>query len=89
MQWAHFHIHQGADTYARIAARMCDGVKEHLLPECARAAGGGAMFAAGHDPARAGAICQMLPAAQRKDCQRGVDYEVRMIKGGLNEAHHH
>ena len=89
MQWAHFHIHQGADTYARIAQKMCDGVKDHLLPECARAVGGGAMFAAGHDPEKSKAICRLLPANQLADCVRGVDYEVRMIKGGLNEAHHH
>jgi len=89
MQWAHFHIHQGADTYARLAPTMCDGVKDALLPECARAVGGGAMFAAGHDAERSKAICKLLPANQLKDCTRGVDYEVRLIKGGLNEAHHH
>ncbi len=89
MQWAHFRIHLGAEAYAKVAPTMCDGVRADLLPECARAVGGGAMFAAGHDPARSGEICKLLPAEQRSDCQRGVDYEVRMIRGGLNEAHHH
>jgi hypothetical protein len=89
MQWAHFRIHQGAERYAQGAPTMCDGVKGELLPECARAVGGGAMFAAGHDAAKAGAICRLMPANQQGDCQRGVDYEVRLIRAGLSEAHHH
>lgn len=89
MQWAHFRIHLGAEAYAKVAPTMCDGVRDELLPECARAVGGGAMFTSGHDAERSGAICQLLPAGQRGDCQRGVDYEVRMIRAGLSEAHHH
>ena len=89
MQWAHFRIHQGAEAYAKVAPTMCGGVRDELLPECARAVGGGAMFATGHDAAKSGAICQLLPAGQRGDCQRGVDYEVRLIRAGLSEAHHH
>ncbi len=89
MQWAHFHIHQSADTYARIAPKLCDGVKDPLLAECARAVGGGAMFAAGHDAAKSGEICKLLPANQHRDCQRGVDYEVRLIREGLSGDHHH
>jgi hypothetical protein len=89
MQWAHFHIHQGADAYAKVAPTMCAGVREALLPECARAVGGGAMFAAGHEPARAAAICRLLPDAQHRDCQRGVDYEVGLISAGLGHAHGH
>jgi hypothetical protein len=89
MQWAHFRIHQGADAYAKAAPAMCDGVRDELMPECARAVGGGAMFATGHDPAKSGAICELMPAAQRSDCRRGVDYEVRLIRDGLGHAHHH
>ena len=89
MQWAHFRIYDGAEAYAKGAPAMCDGVRDELLPECARAVGGGAMFATGHDAAKSGAICQLLPAAQRSDCQRGVDYEVRLIRTGLGEGHHH
>ena len=89
MQWAHFRIHLGADEYARGAPAMCDGVRPPHLTECARQVGGGAMFASGHDPKRSGAICQTLPAAQRSDCQYGVDREVRIIRGGLGEKHHH
>jgi len=86
---AHFHIHQGHDTYARLAPGMCEGVKDALLPECARAVGGGAMFASEHDPEGSKAICKLLPANQLSDCVRGVDYEVRLIKGGLEDAKHH
>jgi hypothetical protein len=89
MQWAHFRIHQGAAAYAQAAPTMCDGVRDALLPECARAVGGGAMFASGHDPAKSGAICRLLPEAQHRDCQRGVDYEVGLIKAGLGHAHGH
>jgi hypothetical protein len=89
MQWAHFRIHQGADAYGKAAGTMCDGVRDALMPECARAVGGGAMFATGHDPAKSAAICKTMPAAQRGDCQRGVDYEVRLIRDGLGHAHHH
>jgi hypothetical protein len=70
MQWAHFRIHQGAEAYGKAATAMCDGVRAEHLPECARAVGGGAMFATGHDPAKSAAICQQLPAPQRRDCQR-------------------
>jgi len=89
MQWAHFRIHQGADAYSKVAPTLCDGVRDELLPECARAVGGGAMFATGHDPARSGAICRLLPAGQRGNCQRGVDYEVSLIRAGLGQAHGH
>jgi hypothetical protein len=88
MQWAHFRIHQSADAYANAALTMCDGVRDELLPECARAVGGGAMFATGHDAAKSGAICKALPAGQRGNCQRGVDYEVGLIRAGLSGAHH-
>jgi hypothetical protein len=88
MQWAHFRIHQGAEAYAKAAPTMCDGVSEAHLPECARAVGGGAMFASGHDPAKAGGVCGALPETQRRDCQRGVDYEVSLIKAGLSNSHH-
>jgi hypothetical protein len=47
------------------------------------------MFSTGHDPAKSGAICELMPAAQRSDCRRGVDYEVRLIRDGLGHAHHH
>jgi hypothetical protein len=89
MQWSHFRIHLGAEAYAKGAAAMCDGLGDGHLSGCARQVGGGAMFAAGHDPVKAGEICKLLPQNQRSDCQRGVDYEVKMIKGGLKEAHHH
>jgi hypothetical protein len=89
MQWAHFRIHQGGDAYRKAAPAMCDGVRDALLAECARAVGGGAMFATGHDPAKSAAICELLPAKQRRDCQRGVDYEVGLIKAGLGHAHSH
>jgi len=89
MQWAHFRIHQGAEAYGKAAVSMCDGVRPEHLPECARAVGGGAMFASGHDPAKSAAICLRLPAPQRRDCQRGVDYEVGLIKAGLGQAHGH
>src|SRR6185436_17083434 len=89
MQWAHFRIHQGAEAYAQVAPTMCDGVRDWHVPECARAVGGGAMFATGHDPARSGAICRLLPEGQHRDCQRGVDYEVGLIKAGLGHAHGH
>ena len=89
MQWAHFHIHQGTETYARLAPRLCDGVDEEHLPECARAVGGGAMFASGHDPQKSKGICNLLPSSQFADCVRGVDYEVMLIKDGLEGAQHH
>ena len=47
------------------------------------------MFATGHDPVKSGSICKLLPAKQRGDCQRGVDYEVAMIRAGLGHAHGH
>jgi hypothetical protein len=89
MQWAHFRIHQGAETYGKAAPTMCEGVRSQHLPECARAVGGGAMFATGHDPAKSAEICKAMPAGQRLDCQRGVEYEVGLIKAGLGHAHHH
>jgi hypothetical protein len=89
MQWAHFRIHLGTEAYAQAAPTMCDGVRAGLLPDCARAVGGGAMFASGHDPKRSAAICQAMPAAQRADCQRGIDYEVKLIRAGLGGGHHH
>jgi hypothetical protein len=88
MQRAHLHIHKGADAYARIAPQMCEGVKDDLLPECARAVGGGAMFASGHDPTRASAICKLLPPNQLRDCERGVDYEFGLICEGLSGTPH-
>jgi hypothetical protein len=54
-----------------------------------RAVGDGAMFASGHDPAKSAAICRSLPAAQHRDCQRGIDYQVELIKAGLGHAHGH
>jgi hypothetical protein len=89
MQWAHFRIHLGSDAYAEIAPRMCDGVRDDHLPECARAVGGGAMFASGHDEAKSQAICLRLPSIQYADCRRGVDYEVGLIRGGLSGKHAH
>lgn len=89
MQWAHFRIHLGEDAYRTVAPTMCDAVGDGLLPECARAVGGGAMFASGHDPVKSGSICKLLPAKQRGDCQRGVDYEVAMIRAGLGHTHGH
>ena len=89
MQWAHFRIHLGYDAYARIAPTMCDGVDDRWLPECARAVGGGAMFASGHDEAKSAALCLLLPSIQYADCRRGVDYEVRLIKDGLDKPHSH
>jgi hypothetical protein len=89
MQWAHFRIHLGTEAYARIAPSMCEGVRDELLPECARAVGGGAMFASSHNAARAAEICLLLPSIQYADCRRGVDYEVRLIRGGLEGAHGH
>jgi hypothetical protein len=89
MQWAHFRIYDGAEAYARGAPAMCDGVRAELVPECARAVGGGAMFASGHDPAKSAAICALLPEAQRLDCRRGVDYEMSLIRAGLGGAHRH
>jgi hypothetical protein len=89
MQWTHFRVHQGAEAYAAAAPTMCDGVREALLPECVRAVGDGAMFASGHDPAKSAAICRSLPAAQHRDCQRGIDYQVELIKAGLGHAHGH
>lgn len=89
MQWAHFRIHQGAEAYRNAAPALCEGVRDELLPECARAVGGGAMFATGHDATKSSEICKAMPAAQRRDCQRGVDYEVGLIKAGLGSAHHH
>src|SRR5262245_26880399 len=71
MQWAHFRIHLGADAYGAAAPQMCEGVGDALLAECARAVGGGAMFATGHSPQKSAAICKQLPAAQQRDCQRG------------------
>jgi hypothetical protein len=89
MQWAHFRIYDGAEAYAKVAPGMCDGVRSELLPECARAVGGGAMFSSGHDVAKSNAVCQTLPAAQRDDCRRGVDYELSLIHAGLGGAHSH
>src|SRR5262249_37558015 len=83
MQRAHFHIHKGAEGYARIAPRLCDGVKRELLPGCARAVGGGAMFANGHNPVTASATCKTLPPAQRADRERGVDLEFDIVCKGL------
>ena len=89
MQWAHFRVHQGGEAYRKAAPTMCDGVREALLAECARAVGGGAMFATGHDEAKSAAICELLPAGQQRDCRRGVQYEVGLIKAGLGQAHGH
>lgn len=89
MQRAHLHIHKGADGYARIAPSLCEGVGGDLLPECARAVGGGAMFASGHNPTRADAICKLLPPNQLKDCVRGVDYEFGLICEGLSASDQH
>jgi hypothetical protein len=89
MQWAHFRIHQGGDAYRQAAPALCDDVRDALLPECARAVGGGAMFATGHDEAKSNSICELLPAKQRRDCRRGVQYEIGLIKAGLGHAHHH
>ena len=89
MQWAHFHIHQSPQTYASLAPGLCSGLKDQHLPECVRAVGGGAMFVNGHDPVRAGTVCKLLPPGQFKDCQRGVDYEARLIREGLGGAQHH
>lgn len=89
MQRAHFHIHKGVEGYASIAPKLCQGVKNELLPECARAVGGGAMFASGHNVVRASAICKMLPPGQIADCERGVDYEFDLICKGLDGPSEH
>jgi hypothetical protein len=89
MQWTHFRVHQGAEAYAGAAPTMCDGVRDALLPECARAVGDGAMFASGHDPVKSRQICLLLPRAQHADCQRGIDYQIKLIKAGLGHAHGH
>lgn len=86
MQRAHFHVHKGADAYARVAPSLCEGVKGRLLPECARAVGGGAMFASGHNPVKASTLCKRLPPGQRADCERGVDYEWQLICKGLDAS---
>ena len=88
MQWTHFRVHQGTEAYAAAAPTMCEGVSLAHLPECARAVGDGAMFASGHDLAKSAGICQSLPQMQRRDCQRGIDYQVDLIKAGLGGHHH-
>ena len=67
---------------------MCEGVSLAHLPECARAVGDGAMFASGHDLAKSVRICQSLPEMQRSDCQRGIDYQVELVKAGLGGHQH-
>ena len=86
MLFRSFHVHKGAEGYARVAPRLCEGLKGGLLIECSRSVGGGAMFANGHNPVPAGALCKRLPAEQRADCERGVDREWQLICKGLDAS---
>jgi len=71
------------------APSLCAPVRGELQPRCAHAVGGAAMFATGHDEAASRAICAGLPDAQRRECDRGVQYELDVLKHEGVHAHQH
>jgi hypothetical protein len=87
MQWAHFPVHEGPAAFRRQAPELCDGVRQDLLGKCAHAVGGAAMFAHAHDEAAARAVCRTLPSGQRRQCVRGVQHEIDVLR--VHGAHHH
>jgi hypothetical protein len=89
MQWAHFPVRDGAAGFRKKAPSLCAAVRGELQPRCAHAVGGAAMFATGHDAAASRAICAGLPAAQRRECNRGVQYELDVLKHEGVHAHQH
>jgi hypothetical protein len=89
MQWAHFPVDEGADGFGRKASGLCASVRQDQLAQCARAVGGAAMFATGHNPARSQAICKRLPPAQQAACRDGVQYELELLQKGGGHAHQH
>ncbi|MGQ0546760.1 MAG: hypothetical protein ACT4P3_15725 [Betaproteobacteria bacterium] len=89
MQWAHFPVAEGAAGYRAKAPSLCAAVPEDRQPRCARAVGGAAMFATGHDAALSRAICQDLPAALRGKCNEGVQFEADLLRQESGHQHQH
>lgn len=87
MQWAHFPVHEGAEAFRKKAPGLCSGVRQYLLGKCAHAVGGAAMFATAQDEARSKAICAELPSGQRRQCIRGVQHQVDVMRvhGGSHQ----
>ena len=80
MQWTHFPLHEGGGAFEKQAPGLCASVRKDLLLRCAHAVGGAAMFATGHDPVRAKAICRQLPGEQQRQCVRGVQHEIDVLQ---------
>jgi hypothetical protein len=89
MQWTHFPLHEGAGAFAKQAPELCGSVRKDLLGKCALALGGAAMFATAHDEGRSKAICKQLPAAQQRDCIKGVQHQVDVLRVHGSHAHQH
>lgn len=89
MQWAHFPVAEGAAGYRAKAPSLCAAVPQDRQPRCARAVGGAAMFATGHDEASSRAICKDLPAALHEKCNEGVQFEADLLReeGGHQHSH--
>jgi hypothetical protein len=87
MQWTHFPLHEGADAFANKAPALCSTVRRDLVGKCALALGGAAMFATAHDEGRSIAICKQLPAAQQRDCIKGVRHELDVLR--VHGSHQH
>ena len=87
MQWTHFPVHEGPAAFRRKAPELCSGVRQDLLGKCAHAVGGAAMFANAHDETAARAVCRALPSGQQRQCMRGVQHEVDVLR--VHGAHHH
>jgi hypothetical protein len=87
MQWTHFPVHEGPAAFRRKAPELCSGVRQDLLGKCAHAVGGAAMFANAHDETAARAVCRALPSGQQRQCTRGVQHEIDVLR--VHGAHHH
>jgi hypothetical protein len=89
MQWTHFPLHEGADSFRKKAPELCAAVRKDLLGRCAHAVGGAAMFATGHDETRSKALCKQLPSEQQRQCLKGVQHEIDVLRHEGSHAHHH
>lgn len=87
MQWTHFPMHEGVDSFRRKAPELCASVRGDLLSKCALAVGGAAMFATGHDEAQSRAICKQLRGEQQRQCVKGVQHEIDVLHE--HGVHHH
>jgi hypothetical protein len=90
MQWTHFPLHEGVDSFRKKAPELCAAVRQDLSGQCALAVGGAAMFATAHDAERSKSICRQMPSGQQRQCLKGVQHEIDVLRvHGPGHAHQH